>query len=74
MREIDRNNLETGKMIALYSIIKTDRLFLSNARALSQKLLLRDYIILDSDFNAFFQQKIEQSRQLAAWTDYTFAS
>lgn len=67
------NNLETGKMIALYSIIKTDRLFFEYMQGLfRKKLLLRDYIILDSDFNAFFQQKIEQSRQLAAWTDYTF--
>lgn len=67
------NNLETGKVIVLYSIMKIDKLFFEFMQELfRKKLLMRDYIMLDGDFNVFFQKKVEQNRQLATWADYTF--
>lgn len=66
-------NLETSKQIALYSILKTDRLFFEfMTEVFREKCLLRDFIITDKDFNTFFQRKSEQSKQIASWQEYTF--
>lgn len=65
--------LETGKQIVLYSIMKTDRLFFEFMQEVyREKHLLRDYVITDRDFSAFFYRKAEQSNLLMSWTDYTF--
>jgi len=65
--------LEMGKQVVLYSIMKTDRLFFEFMQEVyREKLLLRDYTIGDRDFIAYFQRRVEQSEQLATWTDYTF--
>ncbi len=73
LQKLAGGNLETGKQIVLYSIIKTDRLFFEFMQEVyREKLLLRDYTIAARDFSAFFQRKTEQSKQLASWVDYTF--
>ena len=73
LQKLVNGNLETGKQIVLYAIMKTDRLFFEFMQEIfREKLLLRDYTIAARDFSAFFQGKMEQSEQLAAWAEYTF--
>lgn len=73
LQKLVNGNLESSKLIVLYSIMKTDRLFFEFMREIfREKLLLRDYTLAARDFNTFFRVKTEQSEQLAAWTDYTF--
>lgn len=73
---IDRivnGNLQTSKQLALYSIIKTDRLFFEFMKEVyNEKIQLKDYILTDKDFNVFFRRKSEQSEKIASWQDYTF--
>ncbi len=66
-------NLETSKQIALYAILKTDRLFFEFMQEVyREKYLIRDYLITDKDFAIFFHRKAEQSQNVAEWKDYTF--
>lgn len=37
-----------------------------------EKILLKDYILTDKDFNVFFRRKSEQSEKIANWVDYTY--
>lgn len=70
--KLSTGNLEISKQLALYSILKTDRLFFEFMQEIyREKYLLKDYIITDKDFSIFFQRKAEQSQQVAEWTDYT---
>lgn len=72
LRKLTNGNLETSKQIALYAILKTDRLFFEFMQEVyREKYLLGDYIITDRDFNTFFQRKSEQCEQVASWKDYT---
>lgn len=71
--KIANGNLQTSKQLALYSILKTDRLFLEFMKEVyKEKILLKDLILTDKDFNVFFRRKAEQSEQIAEWKDYTF--
>lgn len=71
--KISESNVETSKILVLYAIIKTDRLFFEFINEVyKEKLLLRDLFLKDKDFNAFFQSKREQSEKVASWTEYTF--
>ncbi|EYE87600.1 hypothetical protein Q428_12405 [Fervidicella metallireducens AeB] len=66
-------SLQTSKQLAIYSILKIDRLFFEFMKEVyKEKLLLKDFIITDKDFNVFFRRKAEQSEQIAEWKDYTF--
>lgn len=66
-------DIQTSKLIAIYSIMKTDRLFFEFMNeAYKDKIILRDNFIWDKDFNIFFDRKKEQSAKVASWTDYTF--
>lgn len=66
-------NLETSKQVALYAILKTDRLFFEfMLEVFRGKYLLRDYTIFNKDYSLFFQRKAEQSPIVAAWKDYTY--
>lgn len=73
---IDRisvGNIETSKMLVLYAIIKTDRLFFEFMNEVyKEKLLLRDLFLRDKDFNTFFQSKREQDDKVASWKELTF--
>ena len=71
--KIVNGSLQTSKQLAIYSILKTDRLFYDFMKEVYQeKILLKDFIITDKDFNIFFRRKAEQSEQIAEWKDYTF--
>ena len=71
--KIENSNIETSKIIVLYAIIKTDRLFFEFMNEVyKEKLLLRDLFLRDKDFNTFFQSKREQSEKVASWSEYTF--
>lgn len=73
LHKVANGNLETGKQLALYAILKTDRLFFEFMQEVyREKYVLRDYLITGKDFAVFFQGKAEQSQQVASWTDYTF--
>lgn len=70
---IENSNIETSKVLVLYAILKTDRLFFEFINEVyKEKILLKDLFIKDKDFNAFFQNKIEQSEKVASWSEYTF--
>ena len=65
-------NIETGKQIAIYSIMKTDRLFFEFMyEVFREKILLKDFTLQDKDFNIFFNRKKEQCKRVASWGDGT---
>lgn len=71
--KIAYGSLQTSKQLALYSILKTDRLFFEFMKEVyREKTLLKDFQITHKDFNVFFRRKVEQSEQIAEWKDYTF--
>ena len=71
--KIANSGVETSKLIVLYAILKTDRLFFEFMNEVyKEKLLLRDLFIRDKDFNMFFQSKRQQSEKVDSWTEYTF--
>ena len=73
MDKIANGSLQTSKQLALYSIIKTDRLFFEfMTEVYKEKILLNDMNLIDKDFNVFFRRKAEQSEKIASWKDYTF--
>lgn len=73
LQQLVNGSATTGKLIVLYAIIKTDRLFFEFMNEVfKEKLIIRDYTLADKDFHNFFAGKREQSRQLAAWREYTF--
>ena len=73
MDRIVNGNLQTSKQLALYAILKTDRLFFEfMAEVYKEKILLKDLSLSDKDFNTFFRRKAEQSERIASWKDYTF--
>lgn len=71
--KIVNGSLQTSKQLAIYTILKTDRLFFEFMKEVyKEKVLLKDFIITDKDFNIFFKRKAEQSEQIDKWQDYTF--
>ncbi len=71
--KIISGNLQTSKQLALYSILKTDRLFFEFMKEVyKEKIILKDYILKDNDFDIFFRRKAEQDEKISSWTDYTF--
>lgn len=64
---------ETSKMLVLYSIMKTDRLFFEFMyEVFREKLILKDSFLKDKDFHLFFDSKKQQNNKIASWNDYTF--
>lgn len=73
IREVTISDIVTSKLIALYAILKTDRLFYEFMNEIfSEKIVYQDLIITDRDFNTFFELKRQQSETVAHWKDYTF--
>lgn len=71
--DIENSNIETSKILVLYSILKTDRLFFEFMNEVyKEKIILKDLYIKDKDFSVFFQNKKEQSEKVASWSEYTF--
>lgn len=66
-------SIDTSKQIAIYSILKTDRLFFEFMdEVYKEKYQIRDPYLTDKDFNIFFQHRAEQSERVAGWADYTY--
>ena len=71
--KIENSNIETSKILVLYAIAKTDRLFFEFLNEVyKEKIVLKDFYIRDKDFSVFFQSKKEQSEKVASWSEYTF--
>ncbi len=73
LQQLVNGSAATGKLIVVYAIMKTDRLFFEFMNEVfKEKLIIRDYTLADKDFHIYFARKKEQSERLAAWRDYTF--
>lgn len=73
IERIISSDVETSKIIVLYSILKSDRLFFEFINEVyKEKILLKDLYIRDKDFAMFFQNKREQSERVSSWTEITF--
>lgn len=73
INKIEHGNIETSKVLVLYAILKTDRLFFEFINEVyKEKILLKDLFIRDKDFAMYFQNKKEQSEKVASWSEYTF--
>ena len=73
INKIENSNIETSKILVLYTIVKTDKLFFEFINEVyKEKILLKDLYIRDKDFENFFQIKREQSEKVASWSEYTF--
>lgn len=67
------SDIDTSKIIVLYTIMKTDRLFYEFMNeAFSEKTSYQDLVLTDRDFNTFFEAKRQQSDKVANWQEYTF--
>lgn len=64
--------LDVGKIINLYAIMKTDRLFFEFMdEVIREKLEENNYVIEKKDLNVFFVTKAEQDEKMAKWTEQT---
>ncbi|WP_079914135.1 DUF1819 family protein [Paenibacillus sp. 32352] len=65
-------SLESGKMINLYAIMKTDRLFFEFMNeVIREKLESDNYFMEKKDLNLYFTSKAEQDAGVAGWTEQT---
>lgn len=73
LEKIITANLETGKVLVLYAILKTDRLFYEFMNEVFyEKHLVMDMFLTDRDFSSFFETKRQQSETVDNWREYTF--
>ena len=73
MKKLIYGSIDVSKQIALYTILKTDRLFYEFMEEVyKEKFLIGDPFLSDRDFNIFFQHKAEQSKKVDGWADYTY--
>lgn len=64
--------LEVGKILNLYAIMKTDKLFFEFINeVIREKLEANDYLLEKKDLNIFFITKAEQNEKMAKWTELT---
>lgn len=64
--------IDTGKMINLYTIMKTDRLFFEFMdEVIREKFESNNYLLEKKDVNSFFTEKGEQHEVIANWTENT---
>lgn len=67
-------SLESGKIINLYAIMKTDRLFFEFMNeVIQEKFESNNYLLEKKDLNLFVASKAEQNAGVAAWTEQTIA-
>lgn len=65
-------SLDTSKLVALISIMKTNRLFLEFMEEVyCEKVRVREHELELRDFRIFFNNKAEQSPKVAGWKEYT---
>ncbi|NMA73234.1 MAG: DUF1819 family protein [Bacteroidales bacterium] len=73
IKNLIHGDVETSKIIVLYSILKTDRLFFEFMNEVFRdKSSYQEMVITDHDFYSFFESKRQQSDIVAKWVDYTF--
>ena len=66
--------LDVGKIINLYAIMKTDRLFFEFMdEVIREKLEANNYLLEKKDLNVFFVTKAEQDEKMAKWTEQTIS-
>lgn len=66
--------LDVGKIINLYAIMKTDRLFFEFMdEIIREKLEANNYLLEKKDLNVFFVTKAEQDEKMAKWTEQTIS-
>ncbi len=80
VRVLDENMLryllekpsETAKIINLYAIMKSNRLVMEFMNeVIGEKFAVNNPTLDKKDMNEFFQEKREQSEDIAHWRDYT---
>ncbi len=65
-------SLDTGKIINLYAIMKTDRLFFEFMNeVIREKFETDNYLFEKKDLNLYFTSKAEQDAGVAGWTEQT---
>lgn len=73
LRILAEDNIDRGRMIALFSLWSTDRLFREFlSEVVWEKLYTRQYELQISDMRIFFGSKAEQNSVVAGWTERTF--
>ncbi len=73
LRKLIAADIHTSKLIVLYAILQTDRLFYEFMHEVfSEKMAGFDMLLRDRDFNHFFEAKRQQSKTVAEWKEYTF--
>lgn len=71
-RFVIQGPIEYRKVINLYSILKTDRLFYEFMNeVIREKFQIHNYLFEKKDLNAFFAYKAEQDEYLRSWSDST---
>lgn len=66
------DSLEAGKLINLYSIMKTDRIFFEFMNEIiREKLESNHYLLEKKDLNLYLLSKAEQDKAVAGWTEQT---
>jgi len=72
LEKITTADVLTSKVLIMFAIMKTDRLFFEFMyEVFREKLLLGDFLLKDRDVNIFFDNKSTQSDAMLKWTDYT---
>lgn len=67
-------SMEAGRIINLYAIMKTERLFFEFMdEVIREKLETGDCLLEKKDVNLYFASKVEQDAEVAKWTDNTIA-
>lgn len=73
IKQILVTDIDTSKIIVLYTIMKTDRLFYEFMNEVyKEKTSYQDFVLTDRDFNTFFESKRQQNDKVAGWQEYTF--
>ena len=73
VHHVVHGDTETSKLLVLYSILKTDRLFYEFMNEVyKEKIRLLDMSLTNRDLFNFFEAKRQQSDKVASWKDYTF--
>ena len=71
--KIANGTTEISKLLVVYIIMKHNRLFFEFINEVyKEKIILRESIIKDKDFNIFFNRKREESEKVNGWSEHTF--
>ncbi len=72
IKMLSDGNLELDKQIAIYSVMKSDRLFFEFMREVyAEKIINKEYKIYANDIETFMEIKREQSSKVNSWKSTT---